>query len=197
MNEPRKRIRNSRHVEKLARCTAQRQDRIEKVAALHLSGKSLRTIGELCGISRAQVVRDLRLVRQEWAKQCSEGLRSLLERELARIDRIEAEAWRAWERSQQAMTERSKETTSSMEGSSTKRARRTKQGPGEQAFLGTMISCTNARLKVFEMMHADNGGSDDLIVEAVEVIVQNREEAEQMLTFEQFRDAARTPKKEG
>jgi hypothetical protein len=197
MSDQQKPRRNSRHVEKLARCTQARQDRIERIAAFHLAGKTQRAISEICGISRAQLVRDLKLVRQEWTKRCSEGLRSLMERELARIDRIEAEAWRAWERSQQAITERLREVTTSTEGESTKRAKRTRQSAGEQAFLATMLACVNARLKLFEMMRADNGDADDVVVDAVEVVVSNREEAQQMLAFEQFRDMARTPKKEG
>lgn len=156
---------------------------------MHLAGKTLRSISELCGISRAQVVRDLRLVRQEWARRCSEGLRSLMEKELARLDRIEAEAWRAWENSQQPLVESTKDRTKSGEGVTHRRSKRVRQTAGEQSFLGIMLNCVQARLKLFEMMRIENGDADDMVVEAVEVIVENREEALKMLTFEQFRNA--------
>ncbi len=132
MNEPKKRTRSRQQIEILSRCTAKRQDRLERVGQLHLSGKSLRTIGELCGISRAQVCRDLRLVRQEWAQRASQGIRALMERELARLDRIEAEAWRAWENSQQPLVESTVDRTRSGEGVTHRRSKRLRQTAGER-----------------------------------------------------------------
>jgi hypothetical protein len=112
-----------------------------------------------------------------------------MEKELARLDRIEAEAWRAWERSQQPLTERTQDRTSSGEGVTHRRSERVRQTAGEQPLLGIMLNCVQARLKLFEMMRIESGDADDMVVEAVEVIVENREEALKMLTFEQFRNA--------
>ncbi|MCU0711983.1 MAG: hypothetical protein MUC43_07975 [Pirellula sp.] len=190
MSDEQKPKRNSIHREKLHRCTRQRQERLEKVADYYLKGKSFRTIGELVGISHSQIQRDVSLCKQEWAKATALGIRALANKELAKLDQVEAEAWRAWERSQAKLTETLRERIESTEGSTLKRGKRTKQSPGDPAFLQLALQCINQRLRIFELMRADGGDADDIVVEAVEVIVKNREEAQGMLTYEQFRKMA-------
>lgn len=197
MTDPQKPRRSSTHREKLCRLTRQRQERLEKIADLYLRGKSFRTIAELAGISLAQTQRDVALCKKEWAKTTSLGIQNLASKEFARIDRIEAEAWRGWERSQAKQIERSKEVIDGETGRTTKNLKRSKQPVGDAGFLTIALGCVNQRIRLMDLLKTTVADSDDIIVEAVEVIVQNREEAEQMLTFEQFRDAARTPKKEG
>jgi hypothetical protein len=109
------------------------------------------------------------------------------------IDKIEAEAWRACERSQQPQIERAKEQTSWGEDVTTKYSKRIRQISGEQSYLGIAIKCVEMRTKLFAMIQSD-GSSDDVVIDAVEVIVHNRDEAMQMLEFEQFRSIVPRPK---
>lgn len=189
MTDPQKPRRDSRHREKLCRLTRARQERLERVADLYLKGKAFRTIGELVGVSLAQVQRDLALCKREWAKATSTTIQTLAGKELARLDRIEAEAWRAWERSQAKQVERSKEVTQSDTGHTTKNLKRSKQGAGDPAFLQIALGCVNQRIRLMELLKTSEGDGDDVVIDAVEVIVRNREEAQAMLEFEEFRNA--------
>jgi len=181
---------------KIGRLSVERLTRVEQVAEYWLKGKGLRVISQLVGLSIAQVRRDLDHARKLWAQTFRDNLNGLVDKEFARLDRIEAEAWRAWERSQAKSIEKTTEVNEGLEGTTTKRTRKVKQPIGEAAMLAIPLKCVEARIRLFEFMTRDSAGDrDDIIVEAVEVIVQNREEAEQMLTFEQFRDMATTGKK--
>ncbi|XZE21809.1 hypothetical protein SH449x_001716 [Pirellulaceae bacterium SH449] len=189
MSDQQKTRRDSRHREKLCRLTRARQERLEKVADLYLRGKSFRTIGELVGVSLAQVQRDLALCKIEWARSTATGIQNLASKEFARLDRIEAEAWRGWERSQAKIVERAREVTKSESGHTTKNLKRSKQGTGDPAFLQIALGCVNQRIRLMDLVKKSDGGSpDDVVIDAVEVIVRNREEAQAMLEFEQFRN---------
>lgn len=169
---------------------------MEKVAEYWLKGKGLRTISQLVGKSITQVSRDLNHALALWSKSFRDNLNSLVDKEFARLDRIEAEAWRAWERSQAKSIETSTEVNEGLEGTTKKKTKKVRRPIGEAAMLAIPLKCVEARIRLFEFMARDNAGDkDDIVIDAVEVIVQNREEAEQMLTFEQFRDAATAGKK--
>lgn len=96
------------------------------------------------------------------------------------IDKIAAEAWRACERSQQPQIEQAKEQTSSGEDVTTKQSKRIRHISGEQSYLGIAIKCVAMRKKLFAMIQSD-GSSDDVVINSVEVVVHNRDEAIQML----------------
>ena len=128
MADPRKPTRNAVHREKLCRLTRHRQERLERTADYFLKGNSFRSIAEQTGVSLAQVQRDVALCKREWSKSTSREIQSSVAKELARIDRIETEAWQAWERSQRERDERIEETTESAEhGTTIKKGKRTKK----------------------------------------------------------------------
>lgn len=189
----RKRLRQGQ----INRLSIDRLERVEKVAEYWLKGKGLRVISQLVGLSVAQVKRDVDHARKMWAESFETNVQALINKELARLDRIEAEAWRAWERSQAKQIERVEEKTESVEhGTTIKKGKRTKQPIGDAAMLAIPLKCVEMRLRFLEFITRDNGGSsDDIVVEAVEVIVKNREEAQGMLTYEQFRNIAKTDEK--
>ncbi len=72
-----------------------------KVADLYIRGWTQATIAIECGASQPTICDDLAKIRDEWRKSAIRDFDVLRERELQRIDRIEREAWAAWERSQQ------------------------------------------------------------------------------------------------
>ncbi len=62
-----------------------------KVMDLYLKGESQPAIARKLKLSQPTVSRDLEHCRDEWKQRAAESL--------ARVDRLELEAWRAWERS--------------------------------------------------------------------------------------------------
>ena len=75
--------------------------RREKVADLYLKGWTQAAIAIECGCAQSRISVDLARIREAWLKSAIRNFDVLRERELQRIDRVEREAWAAWERSQQ------------------------------------------------------------------------------------------------
>jgi hypothetical protein len=81
--------------------TTASQQRRQEVAALYLSGKYQSEIARLVGVSQQQVSHDLKTVQREWLASSLRDFDTIKAEQLAKIDRIESEAWQAWERSLQ------------------------------------------------------------------------------------------------
>ena len=69
------------------------------VAEMYLKGRSMREIGLQIGVSISQVKYDLDAVRKEWREARPAEYSALVDEQLAKIDRLEREAWDAWESS--------------------------------------------------------------------------------------------------
>jgi hypothetical protein len=75
--------------------------RREHVADLYLKGWTQVAIAVECGVAQSRISVDLAKIREAWLNSAIRNFDVLRERELQRIDRVEREAWAAWERSQQ------------------------------------------------------------------------------------------------
>lgn len=74
--------------------------RREKIAELYLQGNTQVQIAEALGIQQSTVSNDLKRVQEHWRESAVRDFDLARETELKRIDRVEREAWGAWERSQ-------------------------------------------------------------------------------------------------
>ena len=74
--------------------------RRQQVAELYVQGWSQSAIAERVGISQATVCDDLKCIRADWRQSAVRDFDQARDKELAKLDRIEREAWAAWERSQ-------------------------------------------------------------------------------------------------
>lgn len=171
----------------VARLKDQRNERVGRVAALYIKGTPIRQIAELLLLNVRRVHRDIGHARQAWKEAAREELKALLAKELARIDLVETEAWSAWNRSQQVAIEKSKEVSRDAEGKSTKRTTKQRKQVGEAMFLKVALECVVQRAKLLGLDKQDEGDGDDIQIQAVEVIVGTREQAESMLEYEEFR----------
>ena len=75
-------------------------ERRQKVADLYLQGWTQARIGEHFGLNQKTISNDLTRIRQEWRESAIRDFDEAREIELRKLDRIEREAWAAWERSQ-------------------------------------------------------------------------------------------------
>jgi len=95
------------------------QDRRTEIAALYVKGYFQFEIAEALGITAAQVNRDLKSIQAEWAETRVEDLQLAKQKELAKLEQVEREAWQAWDRSQKdAVTE--KRTAGEIEATTSK-----------------------------------------------------------------------------
>jgi hypothetical protein len=73
--------------------------RRQRVADLYVQGWTQMQICEAVGISQPTVCDDLKRIRQEWRDSAIRNFDEARDRELQKLDRLEREAWDAWERS--------------------------------------------------------------------------------------------------
>lgn len=81
------------------RTKLQREQDRATIAALYLKGWTQAAIGQRIGIAQQNVCRELKLIRAAWLESSLVDFNAKKAEELARLDRIEAEAWEAWEAS--------------------------------------------------------------------------------------------------
>lgn len=73
--------------------------RRKQVADLYLQGLTQAEVGERLLCSQTTVCEDLKHIREEWQTRASETFNEKVMLELAKIDQVEAEAWKAYHRS--------------------------------------------------------------------------------------------------
>jgi lambda repressor-like predicted transcriptional regulator len=84
------------------RSPTQRAADAATIAALRLQGWMQADIAREVGLSPATVKRELRKLETQWREQASEDLAAVKARELMKLERMEREAFRQWERSKRA-----------------------------------------------------------------------------------------------
>jgi hypothetical protein len=71
-----------------------------KAAEMYLRGTtSLTRIAAELRVHKSQISRDFKIIKAQWRDQYAADLNTAKQRELAKIDGLEAAAWQAWERS--------------------------------------------------------------------------------------------------
>src|SRR5579883_2321224 len=124
--------------------------RRSKVAALVLQGVTNQyEIAERLGMDRDSgqrtVSRDLKALREQWREMAVANWCEAKGKELARLDRIEAEAWAAWERSKVDRTStRAKEKKFGRSKSSESEIKREKRD-GDPCWLEVVADCVRQR----------------------------------------------------
>ena len=122
----------------------EREAHLLTVSDLYLTGKTQAYIGTQIGCSQSQVSAYLRKLYKRWETAASANIDKLKARELARLDKVEVEAWAAWERSQ---ADAETETTSTFDGKITTTLKREGQ-VGDPRFLDVVNRCIAQRCKI-------------------------------------------------
>ena len=116
--------------------------RRQRVADLYLQGLTQTTIAEHLGTCQSIVCDDLKAIRAQWQESSVRDFDTAREVELRRIDRIQAEASEAWEKSKQP----EQAATVSGEGSVNQKVRKSvKNRHGDPRFLDIMLKCVASR----------------------------------------------------
>src|SRR4051794_20268826 len=74
--------------------------RRKNVAELYIQGWNQTAIAEKLGMGQSTVCYDLQKLQKEWRESRVRDFDAARELEIQKIDRLEREAWAAWERSQ-------------------------------------------------------------------------------------------------
>ena len=115
--------------------------RREKVADLYLQGWTQCQIAEQVDVKQSTVSDDLKKIQTAWRASSVRDFDQARELELRKIDRIEREAWAAWERSQKP----AQTSTTSDETHQRKTRRQMRNQYGDPRFLEQVNKCIASR----------------------------------------------------
>lgn len=122
----------------------------DKVAIDRLKGMTFRDIAAKHGVSLRTAYVGYKAVEERWREDSKEALDKIMAKELAKLDLIEAEAWKAWERSQASSNDTLQELTVDGEGRrkvTGVKARR-KDQVGDARYLDVVFKCVDRRLRL-------------------------------------------------
>lgn len=143
-------------------------ERRVKVAAMYLCGKSFREIGRALQVHWTTIAEDLKAIHAEWKESRLADYDQKMDRELAKIDRLEAVAWEAWERScKDAETLHTSNTSgrTAKDGAILPDLARTnhtiKGQSGNPSFLERVAWCIERRCKLLRLDGLEMGKADE------------------------------------
>ena len=131
-------------------------DRQRQVGDLYLARLSQPEIASRLRISQKTVSVDLKALRKQWLASALMDFNEAKARELAQIDKLEDEAYQAWERSKQVKkTETSEKIVGGKLGDSLRAAVVKEDQYGDPRFLAIVDKCIERRTKILGLEDAD------------------------------------------
>ncbi|MAD79247.1 MAG: hypothetical protein CMJ50_00170 [Planctomycetaceae bacterium] len=115
--------------------------RRETVADFYVQGWTQSAIAQRLGLTQPTICSDLKIIQGQWRESAIRDFDLLRERELRKLDRLEREAWAAWERSQ----EPSQQAVISTNGDDQRTQETTKDQTGDARYLDVVSKCITSR----------------------------------------------------
>lgn len=150
---------------KRARTKTERKYDMERTAQLMLQGMSSKEISKILSeenpytVSPHQIAYDRKQIEQEWRKSTLIDFNEVRNKELSRIDTLEAEYWRAWYKSWEEITQKHQEakktdtesTGKSRGGQETEQSQKTiiSERLGDVKYLNGVQWCIEQRIRIF------------------------------------------------
>jgi hypothetical protein len=119
-------------------------ERRQQVADLYLQGWSQGTIAKTLDIAQSTVSDDLQTIREEWRASSIRDFELARQMELLKLERIEREAWAAWERSQKP-SQSADIRDGDQSASPAPTRKRIKNQYGDPRFLSQIAQCISCR----------------------------------------------------
>jgi DNA-binding MarR family transcriptional regulator len=123
-------------------------DRV-KLSDMYLAGMGQGEIALALGVSVSTVSREIKTLHVKWVELSNINFDEAKARELAKIDRIEREAWAAWEASKQEGTWK---TQSGGEGLIARATITKKSQTGDPQYMRLALDCVDKRCKLLGLV---------------------------------------------
>ena len=144
-------------------------ERRKRVAGMYLQGMSQWEIGRQLGVTQQCIAKDVQALEKEWLASAVVDIDAAKARELARIDRLERVAWRAWRRScqrkEKATTRMEKKLHEDAQQAKTVTSKATELRDGNPEYLKRVEWCISKRCELLRLnppQRLEHGGSADL-----------------------------------
>jgi len=156
-------------------------ERRKRVAGMYLQGMSQWEIGRQLGVTQQCIAKDVQALEKEWLASAVVDIDAAKARELARIDRLERVAWRAWRRScqrkEKATTRMEKKLHEDAQQAKTVTSKATELRDGNPEYLKRVEWCISKRCELLRLnppQRLEHGGSADLPPIQTEIVELTR-----------------------
>jgi hypothetical protein len=122
------------------------------VASQYIKGDSQWTIAQATGVTQQQICADLKVIREKWLHSMLRDFDALKSEELAKIDAIETEAWKAWQASLEPYIVRVREKVMGPQGTVAKVVRRRERRIGDPRYLERIQKCVDQRCAILGLL---------------------------------------------
>lgn len=156
-----------------------------QVVKLRCEGKTYGEIGKLLGCSDRNASFMMARARARFYKGCNDELKEAERAELERLNDLDAESEAAWERSQRNAVRRETTTFETEDGPTTQTKKIVTGQVGDPRFLSEMRHLSAERRSLLGLDKEKHTGSDTEAPAIRIVVVDTREQAQQMVTFEE------------
>jgi hypothetical protein len=136
---------------------------------MYLRGMSQWEIGRQLGVTQQCIAKDIQALEKEWLASAVVDIDTAKAKELARIDRLERVAWRAWRRScqlkERASTRLEKKLAEDAKQGKTVTSKQTEGRDGNPEYLKRVEWCINKRCELLKLnppQRLEHGGSAEL-----------------------------------
>jgi hypothetical protein len=144
-------------------------ERRRRVASLYLRGLSQWEIGRQLDVTQQCIAKDIHALEKEWLASAVVDIDTAKAKELARIDRLERVAWRAWRRScqrkERASTRLEKKLAEDAQQGKTITSKQTEGRDGNPEYLKRVEWCISKRCELLKLnppQRLEHGGSAEL-----------------------------------
>lgn len=167
--------------------------RRQKIADLLVKNCAIAEIARKLELAESTVYKDAKVIEKQWLESVSIEFSERLAREAAKLDRMEAEAWEAWERSKSPEVEESTDTEPSESGKGRhkvkKRTTKKRHSNGNVHYLYVVDRCIEKRMRLFRLAEPEDDGSNifESDIPIVPVVVTSREELGEVLRMSEVR----------
>jgi hypothetical protein len=109
---------HAQHANPHARSPLQKEQDLAREMEMYVRGDTIYKIAQVIGVSQMQIHRDLKEIRQKWLDRMMRAADDHKAEELKKLDYLESEAYKAWERSQldAEMVETTKRVSDALRG---------------------------------------------------------------------------------
>jgi hypothetical protein len=144
-------------------------ERRKRVAGMYLQGMKQWEIGRQLGVTQQCIAKDIYALEKEWLDSAVVAIDAAKAKELARIDRLERVAWRAWRRScqrkEKATTRMERKLNEDAQKAKTVTSKATELRDGNPEYLKRVEWCINKRCELLKLnppQRLEHGGSSEM-----------------------------------
>lgn len=118
------------------------------IARLYLQGMTQQEIAGELKLSQPTVSRDLKIIQQDWVEASVQDLNDRKAIELAKVDALEIEYWKAWERSQKDAEVNTSKVSSEGGEQKMEKQKRVEGQVGDPRYLQGIMQCIDRRCQI-------------------------------------------------